>query len=141
MSQRSLLLLREPLNVSAAIAAVSGPGVGGVDIFLGVTRSEQRSDFGALTALDYHAYEEMALAEMGRCVAQAEDRWPLLAVALWHRLGVVAVGEVSVVVAVGCAHRGDAFEACRFLIDALKKTVPIWKKELYTGTTHWQGER
>jgi molybdopterin synthase catalytic subunit len=135
----SVRLVREPLDVHAALIAVSGTGVGGIDLFLGITRADRGPTFGELLALEYYAYEEMALMEMGRLVKNAGERWPILRVTLWHRLGSVAVGEASVVVAVGCAHRSDAFDACRFLIDELKKSVPIWKKEIHASIARWQG--
>ena len=138
--KQSTMLVRTPLDVDDALRAVSGIQVGGVDIFVGLTRAESDPVLGDLRALDYHAYEEMALVEMTRLIEQAGSQWPILQVVLWHRLGVVEVGEASVIVAVGCAHRGDAFEACRYLIDALKKSVPIWKKEIYAKDARWQGQ-
>ncbi len=134
----SIRLTREPLDAAAAITTVNAAGVGGVDIFLGVTRPEQSPALGELTFLEYHCYEEMATAELQRLLVAADARWKILRGLVWHRLGRVAVGEASVIVAVGCAHRGDAFDACRFLIDELKKTVPIWKKEIFSGDARWQ---
>jgi molybdopterin synthase catalytic subunit len=140
MDEPSILLVRQPLDAAAALLAVSGTGIGGVDLFLGLTRAEHHPHLGQLIALDYHAYEEMALAEMRRLVQRAASQWPLLKVVVCHRLGIVEVSQASVIIAVGCAHRADAFSACRYLIDELKKTVPIWKKELYTTDARWQGD-
>jgi molybdopterin synthase catalytic subunit len=131
-------LFNGPLDAAAAIAFVTSPDAGGIDVFIGTTRSETHPQAGALTHLDYHAYDEMALKELHKLVRRAREQWPLHGIALWHRLGPVAVGEASVVIAVSCPHRADAFAACRFLIDTLKETVPIWKKEVYAGGEQWQ---
>jgi molybdopterin synthase catalytic subunit len=134
------MLVRTPLDVNEALRTISGIQVGGADIFVGLTRAESDPALGELRALEYHAYEEMALVEMSRLIERAGQQWPILRAVLWHRLGVVEVGEASVIVAVGCAHRGEAFEACRYLIDELKKSVPIWKKEIYANDARWQGQ-
>jgi molybdopterin synthase catalytic subunit len=133
-------LTREPLDIAAAVRAVACPEAGGIDLFLGTTRAEEHAELGALRALDYHAYEEMALKEFRKIVEQAAARWPVARVAAWHRLGEVEVAQPSVLIAVSCPHRQEAFEACRYVIDELKKSVPIWKKELYTRNARWQGE-
>jgi len=93
---------------------------------------------GALVSLDYHAYDEMALRQMRQLVVTAAERWPICQAVIWHRLGEVRVGEPSVVIAVSCPHRGEAFDACEFLIDELKKAVPIWKREVYEEGSRWQ---
>lgn len=89
--------------------------------------------------LEYEVYEEMALGKIRQMVSNACGQWPLLGVAVVHRTGRVAVGEASVVIAVSSAHRGPAFEACRYLIDTLKKEVPIWKKEVFPDGHSWVG--
>jgi molybdopterin synthase catalytic subunit len=133
-------LERGPLDVAAAVAAVTLPEAGGIDLFLGTTRREADPQRGDLIALDYHAYDEMAVRELRRLAEQARARWPVQRLAVWHRLGPVAVGEASVIVAASCPHRAEAFDACRFVIDELKKSVPIWKKEHYTRDSRWQGD-
>jgi molybdopterin synthase catalytic subunit len=138
--QSSILLSPTPLDVAAAAAFVTHPEAGGIALFLGTTRAERHDTLGRLVHLDYHAYPEMAEKEMRRLAAQAAAQWPVTALALHHRLGAVAVGEPSVAIAVSTPHRADAFAACRFLIDELKKTVPIWKKEHYERSERWQGE-
>jgi molybdopterin synthase catalytic subunit len=100
-------------------------------VFLGTTRAETAPDGRQLLALDYDAYPEMAVAQLHRLVAAARGRWPVTKAAVLHRLGRVAVGEPSVIIAVSTPHRADAFEACRFLIDQLKVDVPIWKQEIW----------
>jgi len=93
--------------------------------FLGIVRSDE--DGRPLAALHYEAYEPMAERLIGRLVDEARRRWPLRQVVVRHRLGRVAVGEVAVLIGVQAPHRDEAFEACRFLIDAIKREVPIWK--------------
>jgi molybdopterin synthase catalytic subunit len=136
----SLRLTAEALDAAAAVRTVTCAEAGGIDVFIGTTRAEQHAQAGALLQLNYEAYPEMAIAQMEKLVAAARAKWPIERIAMWHRIGAVAVGEPSVVIAVSCGHRGEAFEACRFLIDELKKAVPIWKKEVYAGGAHWQGD-
>ena len=131
----------EALDVAAAVRQVTCPEAGGIDLFLGTTRAEEHAEFGALVALEYEAYEAMAVSEIRRLVAGARGRWPVIHCVVWHRIGRVAVGEASVIVAVGAPHRSEAFEACRFLIDELKKIAPIWKKEVYATGAQWQAEK
>ncbi len=89
-------------------------------------------------ALHYEAYKPMAEEIMNRIIADARRRWPLEQVIVKHRLGVVAIGEISIFIQVAASHRREAFAACEFLVDSIKKEVPIWKKELYTeGGGHW----
>jgi molybdopterin synthase catalytic subunit len=132
-------LTNYPLDVEAAVKAVSTPECGGIDVFLGSTRAEKHPEHGDLVALEYHAYPEMALAEMRKLATRAAAQWPVQRVAVWHRTGAVPIGAPSVIIAVSCPHRAEAFAACQFLIDELKKTVPVWKKELYTREARWQG--
>jgi molybdopterin synthase catalytic subunit len=136
----SIRLTGEPLDASAAVRAVTCAEAGGIDVFIGTTRAEHHAQAGALLRLDYEAYPEMAMAEMEKLAAAARAKWPIERLAMWHRIGAVAVGEPSVVLAVSCGHRGEAFDACRFLIDELKKAVPIWKQEVYERGALWQGE-
>ncbi len=129
-------LTKEALDVGAAAAFLATPGAGGLSLFVGTTRrwtGEQETE-----ELAYDAYAPMAEQEMRRLVAQAQGRWPVLKACVLHRLGVVPVAEASVVVGVATPHRAEAFDACRFLIDALKQQVPIWKREHYAdGSTAW----
>ena len=115
---------------------VRSNGSGAVVLFLGTVR--EMTAGRQTVALDYDAYPEMAERKMGELEAAARDRWPIDRVAIVHRLGHLELGDVSVAVAVSCPHRDQAFEAARFLIDELKRTVPIWKKENFSdGTTEW----
>lgn len=131
-------ILLDELDVKAAIDSATHPEAGGIDVFLGVTRSEKRADGVELLALDYEAYHEMAIEQMNKLLDQAKGKWPICRAAILHRVGRVAIGQPSVVIVVSCPHRGQAFEACRFLIDELKKSVTIWKKEVWSDeSTSW----
>jgi molybdopterin synthase catalytic subunit len=125
-----------PLDVPAVLRAVESPAAGAVVLFLGATRGI--TDGRETTALDYECYPQMAEAKLTELVAEARDRWPLVACAIVHRLGRLEVGEVSVAVAVSAAHRRPAFEAGQWLIDTLKQGVPIWKREQWAdGSSEW----
>jgi molybdopterin synthase catalytic subunit len=133
-----IALLDTPLDVAAATTAVLHPRAGGVDVFLGTTRAERRSDGVELVALDYEAYTEMAVEQIHAIARDARTRWPVERLAMLHRTGVVGLAEPSVIVAASCPHRGEAFEATRFLIDELKRVAAIWKREVWAdGETSW----
>ena len=128
----------DPLSTDAAVRFVTEPAGGGINVFVGTTRAETRDDGQALAALDYEAYPEMAAEQMRDLAQRARVRWPLLKIAILHRIGRVDVGSPSVVIAVSTAHRAAAFTACHWLIDSLKAEVAIWKKEIWAdGTASW----
>jgi len=128
-------LTDQPINPADILTQVGDDGTGGVVLFLGQTRDNSRGE--KVSALEYEAYESLALKQMEKIAAEAQKRWPVRAMAMVHRTGHLKVGEISVAIAVACAHRGEAFEACRFAIDTLKKTVPIWKKEFRPDGSFW----
>jgi molybdopterin synthase catalytic subunit len=131
-------ILATPLDTTAAIAFVSDDNAGGIAVFLGTTRAERSAHHHELLALDYEAYEDMALQQLHKLAAAARAKWPIIKLALLHRTGRVQLAAPSVVIAVSTPHRGDAFDACRFLIDSLKKDVAIWKKEVWAdGAGTW----
>ena len=131
-------IVATPLDTDRAIAFVTAPNAGGIDVFLGTTRAERSSSGQQLIALDYEAYEQMALEQMRALAQRAREQFVVVKIAMLHRIGRVVVGEPSVAIAVSCPHRGQAFDACRFLIDELKKQVTIWKKEVWAdGSTSW----
>ena len=132
-------IVAERIDASAVTAAVADPTAGATVTFLGTTRDH--NDGRQVTRLEYEAYPEMALAEMRKIGDEARQRWPLQAIAMVHRIGVVPIGESSVVIAVSAAHRSAAFEACHFAIDRLKEVVPIWKKEHFDGGEVWIGSQ
>jgi molybdopterin synthase catalytic subunit len=121
-----------PLDVGAAIGGVADRDSGAIAVFLGTTRGEANGQGRQLAALDYEAYGEMAEAQMRWLAEEARRRWPIRRLAMLHRIGIVEVGQPSVLIAVSTPHRSDAFEACRFVIDKLKAEVTIWKKEIWS---------
>jgi molybdopterin synthase catalytic subunit len=127
-----------PLSLDAAFEAVCLPECGGTALFVGTTRnhSEGHPD---VEQLEYEAYDELATKELERVALDAVERHGLGAVYLAHRVGIVPVGEPSVIVAASAPHRAEAFAGCRDLIDELKRTVPIWKKERWSGGGRWVG--
>jgi molybdopterin synthase catalytic subunit len=124
-----------PINAEAIVAAVKAGADGAVCVFDGIVRDNTRGRRALY--LDYEAYREMALEQMRGLAEEAKTRFGVRDVAMVHRLGRLTVGETSVLIAVASAHRGAAFEACRWLIDTLKKTVPIWKKETFVDGAVW----
>jgi molybdopterin synthase catalytic subunit len=130
-------LTREPLDGSLLKSAAVHAAAGAVVVFEGTVRSPSHGR--DVLHLEYEAHEPMALAQMERIVSEARERWPVIALFLHHRLGRIEVGEASVVAVASCPHRGEAFEACRHLIERLKADVPIWKKEFFADGGVWVG--
>jgi molybdopterin synthase catalytic subunit len=130
-----IALCEKKIDVQEIIDSVRDPGAGGIDIFLGTTRDSSKGN--KVLALEYEAYEPMALQVLAQISAEAYKRWSLKKVSIVHRIGKVVVGEISVAIAVSAAHRAEAFAACRWLIDSLKKDVPIWKKEIFADGSSW----
>jgi molybdopterin synthase catalytic subunit len=128
-------LTREPLDRDALVAAVSDPGVGGIVVFEGVVRDNARGK--QVRYLEYDVYEEMAEQQIRQIITEAKQRWGVERVAVAHRFGQLEIGEASVIIVVASPHRGEAFDACRYIIDTLKATVPIWKKEVATTGEEW----
>ena len=124
------------IDVSKVTEAVRHPKAGAVITFEGVTRNHH--DGKGVVRLEYEAYSGMAEAEMGAIGAQTEAQWAGAKVAIVHRVGVVGVGEASVVIAVSAPHRAEAYAASRFVIDQLKVKVPVWKKEVYADGSEWK---
>lgn len=133
-----LRIVREPIDRHAVEARVRSEGCGGVVTFLGVVR-ERADDGRPVSGLQYEAYDEMAASEFDAIVTEVRERFGDVRVAAEHRVGELRVGEVAVVVSVAAAHRGEAFAACRYAIDELKRRAPIWKKEHYVeGGGDWK---
>jgi molybdopterin synthase catalytic subunit len=130
-------LTRGPIDTHILTEAVRSPHCGAVALFLGTVRDLTGDQVTAF--LEYDAYAPMAEKKLAEIEAEARRRWPVGGIAIVHRLGRLTVGEVSVAVAVSCPHRAQAFEACRYAIDAVKELVPIWKRENWEdGKTEWQ---
>jgi molybdopterin synthase catalytic subunit len=135
-----LALLSDPLPAADALAFVADPSAGGIAIFAGTTRAQTDADGRALKALDYEAYGQMAERQLADLADEARRHWPIVRLVILHRVGRVRLAEPSVIVAVSTPHRAQAFEACRWIIDALKSQATIWKKEIWSdGPGRWVG--
>ena len=131
-------VVTEPLSPDAIAAEVDDPGAGGIVIFSGVVRNETVGR--PVKFLEYEAHAPMAEVKMREIGEAVRVRWPgVRRVAMLHRIGRLEIGEASVLIAVAAAHRGDAFEACRYAIDTLKRIVPVWKKEHFEDGEVWVG--
>jgi molybdopterin synthase catalytic subunit len=128
-------LSERPLDVQEVVRRVAGPDCGGLVTFVGAVRDQSRGH--EIRHLEYEAYAGMAEREMDRICDEAARRWPGARVAIAHRAGHLEVGDLAVVVAAAAPHRAEAFDACRFAIDTLKQTVPIWKKEVAADGASW----
>lgn len=125
------------LSLDEALAAVKRPGAGGLATFVGVVRDE--SDGRVVTRLEYSAYTSMAKKEIERICEEIEKEIPEVRVAAHHRVGSLEVGDAAVVCAASAPHRGEAFAACRLLIDRIKHRVPVWKREFGPDGAAWVG--
>ena len=130
-------LTEKSLRLEELIEFVTDPEAGAIATFIGTTRNN--NDGRKVIALDYDAYPEMAEKELARLGEEAKNKWPICRMAIVHRIGPVQITEPSVMIAVSAAHRDAAFAACRFAIEEIKRTVPIWKKEVYEGGEIWIG--
>ena len=130
-------LTRAPIDVAAALTEVGSPSAGALCSFLGVVRDN--NDGRHVTRIRYEAYEEMAIEQLGEVEREIRAQFDVTGVVLIHRLGELAVGEASVLVAVSSAHRDAGFRACRHGIDRIKDLVPIWKQEFTPDGTSWVG--
>lgn len=130
-----LIKLVEHIDLNEAYAYLNSPDAGAVNLFVGTVRNQTKSK--EVVRLDFEAYDAMALKQMEHVANQAIQKWALVKVAVIHAVGVKEPGMPVVVVGVSSAHRDASFEACRFLIDELKKTVPIWKKEYFEDNSVW----
>jgi molybdopterin synthase catalytic subunit len=128
-------LTTDPLDARRLEAAVAHAGAGGICTFTGVVRDNSRGR--SVTQLEYEAYAEMATAQMRKIGDEIAEKWPEARVAMAHRTGRLEIGDASVVVSVSCPHREEAIAACKWGIDRLKESVPIWKKEHAADGTHW----
>lgn len=130
-----IALSNDPIDVTAALAFLQSEQAGAIDLFLGVVRDNTQNR--PVDRLDYEAYDRMAISEMQKIVDEAHRRWAVLRCVVIHRTGTLRIGEMAVLIGVATAHRADAFDACRYIIDTIKQTVPIWKKEIFTDGEVW----
>jgi len=126
----------DSIDTEALAAFVADPAAGSMVVFSGTVRDHSPGRSG-VSRLEYEAYSGVATDKIAEIVNDAYDRWSILKVAAVHRVGSLEVGEPAVCVAVSSAHRGDGFDACRYIIDQLKVRVPIWKKEHWSGGAEW----
>jgi molybdopterin synthase catalytic subunit len=131
----NIILTNDPLDASFALGQVRTDEAGGTCLFIGTVRNETRGK--RVVALEFEAYQPMAISEMQKIAADAQARWPVWRISIYHRIGRLGIGEIPVVIAVSAAHRLAAFEACQYCIDTLKQTVPIWKKEIFEDGAIW----
>jgi molybdopterin converting factor subunit 1 len=132
-------LVRTPIETSEIVAQLKAPADGAVVVFEGIVRNHSAGR--STLYLEYEAYEAMAISKMREIGAQMREKFPIRRFAMVHRLGRLEIGETSVMIAVCSAHRAAAFDACRFGIDTLKRSVPIWKKEFFRDGAVWaEGE-
>ena len=125
------------LDAAALAGALDVTGAGAVAMFVGLVRDHNLGR--RVLRLEYEAYEPLALRGLNLIVEEARERWPAVRLMIHHRIGRMEIGEASVLIAVSAAHRQEAFEACKFAIDTLKRTVPVWKKEHFEDGEVWVG--
>ena len=135
MNNIDIQILTAPLDVAACVTWVMTPESGGIDVFIGTVRNATKGK--EVVRLEFEAYAKMAKKEMEKIAHQTIAKWPVNKILIHHRTGSLAVGEIPVIIAVAAAHRAAAFDACRYAIDTLKETVPIWKKEIFHDGEVW----
>lgn len=128
-------VLETPINTQEVIDLVQSDACGAIDVFIGTVRNKTADK--AVERLFFEAYEKMAIKEMEKIAERAKAQWPVDKLAIFHRSGWVEIGGIAVVIAVSTPHRKASFEACQFVIDTLKETVPIWKKEHFEDGEVW----
>ena len=130
-----LLISDKPLNSNACYSFVQNEQSGGIVTFIGTVRNHTKDR--KVIKLEFEAFESMAISEMKKIAIQALGKFDIQKIAIHHRTGSLAIGEIAVIIAIGSAHRKAAFAACEYAIDTLKETVPIWKKEYFEGGEIW----
>lgn len=123
------------IDVKEVIDNVHSKAAGAIDVFIGTVRNITANK--GVSRLHFEAYDRMAVKEMEKIIQNARSRWPIEKMSIYHRKGILEIGEIAVVIAVSTPHRKEAFEACQFAIDTLKETVPIWKKEVFLDGETW----
>lgn len=128
-------ILSELLDITSCIRKASDPSCGGLDIFIGTVRNKTQKR--EVLRLEYEAYIPMAIKEMQEIADNIFQKWDVQNIVMHHRIGILNIGDIAVIIAVSSPHRRDSFEACRYAIDTLKQTVPIWKKEVFEDGEVW----
>ncbi|RIV20593.1 molybdenum cofactor biosynthesis protein MoaE [Fibrisoma montanum] len=130
-----IAITTDPIDVASALKLLQASEAGAIDLFLGVVRDNTQER--PVDHLQYEAYDRMAISEMQKIMDEAHQRWQLLRHVVIHRKGTLRIGEIAVLIGVATPHRADAFDATRYVIDTIKQTVPIWKKEIFTDGEVW----
>ena len=130
-----ITITEKTLDTQAIIESVEAGGAGAVNVFIGTVRDTTSQK--EVTRLEYESYDAMAIKEIQKILNEAREKWPIINVAVHHRKGILEIGDAAVVIAVSTPHRKESFEACQYIIDTLKQTVPIWKKEVFTDGEVW----
>lgn len=133
--RKELLITENTLDPAEIISQVQTGDSGAVNVFVGTVRNQTQGK--EVIGLEFESYEPMAIKEMQKIVNEVNNRWTINAMAIHHRVGSLAIGDIPVVIVVATPHRKDGFEACQFAIDTLKETVPIWKKEIFKDGEEW----
>ena len=128
-------IIKEPLSIDEVYRKAIDDSSGAINIFVGTVRNKTKDK--EVLRLEYEAYEQMAIKEMNKIANLAREKWPIENVIIYHRHGTLEVGDAAVLIAVSTPHRKESFEACQFIIDSLKQTVPIWKKEVFEDGEEW----
>lgn len=128
-------LSTKPIQVNQIIKTVESAESGAINVFVGTVRNQTKDK--KVLRLEFEAYEKMALNEMKKICDAAIKRWPIIKISIVHAVGILQIGDIPVVIAVSTPHRKASFEACEFVIDELKKTVPIWKREFFEDGEVW----
>lgn len=136
---KRIIIQKEPLDIAASLDAFGSDADGAIVSFIGRARDHSRGQ--TVLYLEYEIYERMAKNELEKIADEALAQWPINSCLIIHRFGRVAISEVSILICVSSPHREEAFTSVRFIIDTIKKTVPIWKKEFYTDGSRWISER
>ncbi|MFI5134909.1 MAG: molybdenum cofactor biosynthesis protein MoaE [Chitinophagales bacterium] len=134
-SNINIQITDQPLNIQSCIEWARDPQCGGIDVFIGTVRASTKQK--KVVRLEFEAYEKMALNEMNRIAEEVFKKYSVQKILIHHRVGILQIGDVPVVIVVAAAHRDVAFDACRYAIDTLKQTVPIWKKEVFEDGEEW----
>lgn len=128
-------LSHKEIDIQEVIDSVSSEDAGAIDVFIGTVRNKTKGK--RVLHLEFEAYESMAISELEKIRKEADEKWPILKMSIVHAIGKLEIGQVPVVIAVSTPHRKDSFEACQFVIDTLKESVPIWKKEIFEDGEVW----
>ncbi|MCR9290811.1 MAG: molybdenum cofactor biosynthesis protein MoaE [Bacteroidetes bacterium] len=128
-------ILSKPLDPKFCIDFVTSDDAGAIDVFIGTVRNNTKGK--KVVRLEFESYKPMAISEMTKIAERAFEKYPSRKIAIHHRVGTLEIGEIAVIIAVSTPHRKASFEACQFMIDTLKETVPIWKKEIFEDGEVW----